>query len=422
MRCLAFIAVLIPFASPLWAEKLSLSVHADSAILMNADTGAILYEKNSRKLQYPASTTKIATAIYALKTKGDNLNVMITADQDAIGSISDQALKKSNYTKPAYWLQEGSSHMGIKRGEELSYRDLLYGLMVASADDAANVIAQHVGGTIPNFIKGMNEYVQKLGAKDTLFMNPHGLHHPKHQSTAYDLAIITIEAMKDPFFRELVSTIRYTRPKTNKQESTILLQTNRLIKKGTYYYPKAIGVKTGYYSLARHNLVAAAKDGDRTLIAVLLKSPERSDVFTDAIKMFEAAFSQPKVERVILKGGRQKFVLDLPKAAKPLQTYLPRDITLTYYPAEEPTVKCLLFWDTLTPPIKKDQRVGELRLTLPDNSILRIEPIYAFEDVPKVWLGGIFTLNAGMGWFLKLAAVLGVIFLLGALWLRRSSR
>ncbi len=408
------------FIFALNAEQLAISVHAESAILMNAETGAVLYEKNSRKLQFPASTTKIATAAYTLKVASEKLEDKISADQEAIASISEQAKKKSNYTLPPYWIEQGSTHMGIKKGEIFSLKDLLYGLMVASANDSANVIAQHVGGTIPDFMKGVNNYLQEIGAKDTVFMNPHGLHHPKHQTTAYDMAILAIDAMKDPLFRQIASTVHFTRPKTNKQEPTTLVQGNRLLKKGQYHYAKAIGIKTGYTSVAQHNLVAAAKDGDRTLVAVLLKNPEKGEMFKDAAKMFEAAFNQPKVERVLLPSGKQKFVLDIPGADKKLYTVLQKDISTTYYPAEEPKIKALLFWDNLTLPIKKDQRVGEIRMVYEDGSVLTAQPIYAAEEVNKAWLGGI--LEGGLvkwSWILKIGAVFAVFFLLGKLWMSR---
>lgn len=402
------------------AEQLAISVQAESAILMNADTGAILFEKNSKKLQFPASTTKIATAAYTLKVANDKLEDKVSADQESIASISEQAKKKSNYTLPPYWIEQGSTHMGIKKGEIFSLKDLLYGLMVSSANDSANVIAQHVGGTIPDFMKGVNAYLQEIGAKDTLFMNPHGLHHPKHQTTAHDMAILAIDAMKAPLFRQIVSTVHFTRPKTNKQEPTTLVQGNRLLKKGQYHYPKAIGVKTGYTSAAQHNLVAAAKDGDRTLVAVLLKNPEKGEMFKDAAKMFDTAFNQPKIERVLLHAGKQKFVLDIQGGDKKLQTNLLKDISMTYYPAEEPKIKALLFWDNLSLPIKKDQRVGELRLVYEDGSVWVTEPIYASEDVNKAWFGGIF--DGGVGkwsWLLKIGAVFTIFFLLGKLWISR---
>lgn len=383
-RLLVYCFILIPMVVS--AEKLALTVEAEAAILINADSGAILFEKNAHEPHYPASITKIATALYALQKVPDKMDVMIAADQDCVGTVKEEALRRSNYTLPPYLLIPGGSHIGIKRGEELSLRDLFFGLMVASGDDAANVIAKYVGGTIPQFMDDMNAYIQQLGLKETVFYNPHGLHHPKQLTTAYDMAMITREALKNPMFCELVSTVRYARPKTNKQESTMLVQTNRLLRKGQFYYPKAIGVKTGYYSLAGSTFVAAARDGDRTLIAVLLKAPERKDIFNGAKKMFEAAFSQPKVQRILLKQGPQKFTLDLPGAAKPVATYINEDLTLEYYPAEEPKVKCLIQWDKgVQLPIAKGQRLGDLVLQAEGGVVMRRVALHAQDEATMTW-------------------------------------
>ena len=409
--------------SYLSAEPLSLSVNAESAILMNADTGVILYEKNARSLQYPASITKIATAAYVLKIRGDQLDEILVADQDSVAAVTSEAKRRANYTLPAYWLEHGGTHIGIKKGEELSLRDLLFGMMVASGNDASNVIAQHIGKTIPVFMANLNTYVKELGCENTAFCNPHGLHHPKHQTTAYDMALITKEALKNPMFCKIVSSTQYTRPKTNKQESTTLVQTNRLLRKGKYYYPKAIGVKTGTTSQAYCTLVAAAKHNDRTLIAVVLKSKESEDRWLDSIKMFEAAFNQAKVQRVLLKKGSQKFTLDLPGAAKPIQTYIQKDVSIEYYPAEEPKVKCLLYWDSLTLPIAQKQRVGELRLQGSNGRIIQTVPLFAKEEVKSTWLFWFKNLFGGFPIlsFVKFGGVVMIFGLLCAFIFRRRA-
>jgi D-alanyl-D-alanine carboxypeptidase (penicillin-binding protein 5/6) len=378
--------VLLAFHQSLDAEGLSISVNAEAAILMNAENGTILYEKNAHTIHFPASITKIATAAYALKKKGGQLDTIVVAEQESIASISPEAKRRSNYTMPPYWVEQGSNHMGIKKGEELTLRDLLYGMMVTSANDAANVIAQHVGGTIPNFMTEVNAWLKEIGCEDTYFCNPHGLHHPKHQTTAYDMALMTREALKDPMFRQLVSTVRYTRPKTNKQESTTLVQSNRLLKPGPHYYPKAIGVKTGGTTMALRTFVAAAKQDDRTLISVVLRTKERFDIFTDTIKMFETAFNQPKVQRILLKAGPQKFALEFPGASIPVKTYIKDNLAIDYYPAEEPIMKCLLIWEKLKLPIVKDQRVGELSVEGSQGEIIKKVPLYAAEDVRPTWI------------------------------------
>lgn len=369
------------------ASQLNLEVSAHSAILMNAQTGAILFEKNSRQVLPPASITKVATAWYALKTNGERLDEIISARQEAIASVKEEAIRRSNYTLPPWWVEMGSSHIGIKRGEELSLRDLLYGMMLRSGNDAANVIAQYVGGSIPNFMEELNEELKRLGFQDTHFKNPHGLHHPKHVTTAYEMAQLTRMALQDPVFREIVRTVRYTRPQTNKNASTIMVQTNQLLKSGKHYYPKAIGVKTGYHSIAQNNLIAAAEYNGRVLIAVLMKCKERSDTFVDARRLFEAAFNQPKVERTLIQKGAQKYVLNLEGAAKPVKSRTEEEVKIQFYPAEQPVIKCRLCWDEdVITPIKKGRRIGELRLVDNNEKVLKRIPLYADEDVKSGWI------------------------------------
>ncbi|CRX37831.1 D-alanyl-D-alanine carboxypeptidase family protein [Estrella lausannensis] len=374
------------FPSFAYGGKLQVAVNAESAILINADTGAILYEKNADRPQYPASITKIATCLFALHALGNKLEDVVSAENDAIVTITKEAKRRSGYSIPAWWLEVNSSHIGIKKGEEMRLEDLLYGMMVSSGNDAANVIAQYVGGTIPSFLEEMNKYIKDLGCKTTTFYNPHGLHHPKHVTTARDMAIITREALQKEEFKTIVKTVRYTRPKTNKQQPTVLVQTNKLLRKGKFFYPKAIGVKTGYTSDAMNTLVAAAENDGRVLIAVLLKTKERDDLFKDAKKMFEVAFSQPKLEKVLIRSGAQKQKIKVPGGAKPLTALVEKDICLQFYPAEEPRLKCLLHLDEkLKAPIHKGELIGEIRLVNDEERVVKTYPVLAHEDVPETW-------------------------------------
>lgn len=404
------------------ASQLSVDLTSESAILINMDNGKILFEKEARRKQFPASITKIATAIYALKNMNGSLDRVISADQDSVASISEEAKRKSNYTFPSHWIEFGSSHMGIKLGEELSLRELFYGLMVVSANDAANLIAKTICGSQSKFIEGMNAYVKSLGCKDTFFTNAHGLHHPKQETTAYDMAIITIDALKHPFFRELVATSSRDRPKTNKQEKVIQLQHNRLLRKGEFFYPKAIGVKNGRTSHSETTLVAAAKDKDRTLIAVLLKSKEKNGVYKDAINLFEAAFQEAKVEKVFIKAGEQKYVLNLKEAEKPITTYATEEIRLDYFPAEEPVFKGFIEWVKLSLPIKKGEKVGTFYVES-DGILAKKIDLYASDNIQgtvlfrlkKILL--IFTQST----YSKILMVF-LLFFLTALFFQRRSR
>lgn len=393
-RIVGLIFILMSIDYSLFAEPLAVNVKAQSAILVNARTKAILFEKNAHAKQFPASITKIATAAYALQLKPNHLDHLVSAEQESIASISEDAKRRANYSYPPYWIEIGSSHIGIKKGEELTFRDLLYGMLIATANDASNVIAQYTAGSIPKFMEGLNQYIQQLGCKDTFFLNPHGLHHPKHQTTAYDMAMISVEALKNPTIREIVKTVRYIRPKTNKQEPTVLLQTNRLLRSGDFYYSKAIGVKTGKTSQANNTFIAAAQEGDRTLIAVLLNVKDRDDIFKDAIRLFEAAFNQPKVERILVRSGQQKYLLQLEGANKPIKTFAKESAAISYYPAEEPKIKAYLKWDKCILPVKRGEKVGKLILANEDGTEIKSLALYAEENVHgsmlhriKKWLG-----------------------------------
>lgn len=411
--------VLLSLTCQLWAVPLKVNVNSEAAILMNAESGAILYEKNARKLYSPASTTKVATALYALKLKGDRLNEMLTAEQEDLATVSEEEKRKVNYTMPAYWLVKDGTHIGLKKGESMSFLDMLYGMMLESGNDASNVIARYVGGTIPNFMTGLNAYLKEIKCQNTTFYNPHGLFHPKHQSTACDMALMTKEALKSPVFCKVIATVRYPRPITNKQQQpSVFVQHNKLLKPGLYYYPKAIGVKTGYHSKAQHTLIAAARQDQRTLIAVLLKAKEKGEVYKDAIQLFETAFSQQKVDHLLLPAGPQKFQLQLEGGKEPATTYLKEDLVISYFPAEEPPYKSYLHWNELVPPIHKDQLVGEVKVIQPETGkLLASAPLFSQNEVQetwRVWIGR----QMSLGYIVALCAMLvPVVFFMRRLFL-----
>jgi D-alanyl-D-alanine carboxypeptidase (penicillin-binding protein 5/6) len=353
--------LLLSFCSSIAYANLNIYIQSPSAILINAETGKILYEKKAHKPLFPASITKIATALYALQRGPLKLDKMIKADQDSIGAISSKAKEKSGYQKPAYWLEFGGTHMGIKRGEVLSLKDLFFGMMVISANDAANLIAKEISGSVPDFVTELNAYLKTLGCENTYFMNPHGLHHPDHVTSAYDMALITQEAMKYPFFQEIASTVSYKRPKTNKQEPAMMAQSNRLIRSGKYYYEPTILGKTGYHSLARHTLVAVAERNGRKLIAVVMNAPKAKDKYKDIKTLFEAAFQEQKMEMELVQSGPIEIQRDIDSASPSiLKVYIKKPCILEYYPSEKPTVDVNVNWVPLDLPIRKNQNVGTL--------------------------------------------------------------
>ena len=250
---LAFLFLCMILFSSLGARPLETEVSARAAILINESTGAILYEKNSKVPLEPASVTKVATALYVLDVLGEKLDQMATVSADA---MQMKPQRPGDY--PSYWLEYDGTKMGIQRGEILSLEALMHGLMMKSGNDAANTIAELVSGSIPQFISELNEYV-RLGCFDTRFLNPHGLSHPEHVTTAYDLSLIMKKAFQIPKFRELISKESFVLPKTNKRPKTEITTSNPFIKPGPHYYPKAIGGKTGFHSKAQNAFAVAAE-------------------------------------------------------------------------------------------------------------------------------------------------------------------
>lgn len=397
------------------SASLSVNPHSEVALLVNADTGAVLYERKAHELCYPASITKIATALYAAKLQKD-WDEIIEVPGDAIGSISPSAKKKANYKKPGYWIEVGGTHIGLKKGEKMSFADLMAALMVASANDAANVIAYHCGhGNIDRFTEDMNRYLKKLGCKNTHFCNPHGLFMPTHQTTAADMAIITRAYMKEARLRELAACSTYTIEPTNKQERRVLPNSNKLIRKGSQYYPKAIGLKTGYTSDAQHTLVAAAKEKDRVLIAVLMRCEDKSDTFVDARTLFDKAFEEKPVTRTLLTKGKKAVKKKLEGASALLEAVAPHDVRLTYFPAEEPQLYEHLAWHKdLKPEIAAGQEVATVTWVNAEGYALAEARLVADSDVER----GFFHKSYSLLIFGAVLLLLAPIFW----WRRRRSR
>lgn len=254
---LALFALLLFIPSTAQADNLT--INAGASILIEASTGKVLMGENLHTQLPMASTTKIMTALVALENAG--IMDMVTVTSEAYG-------------------MEGSS-IYLNLGEKISLKDLLYGLMLASGNDAAVAIAVHVGGSVEGFAQMMNERARSLGLVNTNFVTPNGLHDDAHYTSAYDLAYITAAAMENPFFREIVST-QYYRTQTGDTVRTFRNK-NRTLSQ----YEGCCGVKTGYTKKAGTCLVFAAERDGMLLIGVLLNAPSR---FDDAIAMLNYGF------------------------------------------------------------------------------------------------------------------------------------
>ena len=366
------------------AEPLRCEIMAPIAILINAENGKVLFEKNGSQVCHPASMTKLATAFYAMHKRKD-LDQLITASADAVGSVSMQVRRNSG-KHPSYRLEFGGKHVGIKAGEQLDLKSLLYAVMVASGNDASNVLAESVSGSVSQFMEELNPFLRAIGCKHTYFTNPHGLPDHKHVTTAYDLALMARFARKNPVFKEIVMTTRYERPQTNKQGPSWLVQTNGLLKPGKYYYPYATGIKTGYTEQAGFNLVASAQKGDRDLIAVICNCNEIAKRYRTAVQLFEAAFNEQKQIRKLLSQEHDLFHKQLEGARDTLHASLSEDLTVSFYPSEEKDFHPKVRWYPLELPIKAGYEVGCVQLFDEQGVFEKMVPLIASKNVDPTFM------------------------------------
>lgn len=252
----------------------AVSVNAQSAILMEQDSGRILFEKDAYTKRRIASITKIMTAILAVES----------GKMEQTVKVSEQATRT-----------EGSS-LYLKPGEKIKLKDLVYGLMLRSGNDGAVAIADAVGGSVEGFVYLMNQRAKEIGMLNTHFANPHGLDDSNnHYSTAYDMALLTRYAMKNKQYRKIVATKQYRAPNPTEDWDRIWKNKNRLLSKYRY----CTGGKTGFTKLAKRTLVTTASKGDLSLIAVTLND---SDDWNDHITMYENGFKNYDLAQVLPKG------------------------------------------------------------------------------------------------------------------------
>lgn len=356
------ILILLKIPTPVYATEetnnFNMDIGSSACILIESKTGNILYQKDAYTKYYPASTTKIMTALLTLENVSD-LKEVATVSYDSV------------FTVPA-----GYSTDLLKVGEELTIEDLLYALLVKSSNEAANVLAEYVSGNVESFATMMNTRAIELGCKNTHFVNPNGVHNEDHYTTAYDLSLIAKEAMKNETFRKMVSTASYTLPSTNKYDriDRNLITTNDIIRKSSkYYYEYAIGIKTGYTTPAKNCLVAGANKDGVELIAVLLhadklNSNRESVRDLDAKNLFNYIYNNFSEKIVINKEGVVNTikVKNATSKTKNLQLVAENEIKALVTndklkTAENPDISLN---DNIKAPIKKGEVLGTLKYTV----------------------------------------------------------
>lgn len=246
------------------------AVSAESAILMDIDTGSILYAKNIHKKSYPASTTKLLTCLIAVEQ--GNLDDMVSFSDTAIFSVPTDGSK-----------------IGMDVGESITLEQSLYGILVGSANEVANAVGEYISGSLEEFINLMNERAAQLGCTDSHFMNTNGLHDDNHYTSAYDLALISAAFFQNDMLCKIGNTDRYEFTATATQPDDFILKNKHRLITGEDPYDGILGGKTGYTDQARQTLVTCAEQNGMRLVCVVFKEESPSQ-FTDTIELFDYGF------------------------------------------------------------------------------------------------------------------------------------
>ncbi len=353
-----------PTPAPVVESEIAKSMVAPkckAAVLLDDDTGEILYDFNSHVQNYPASITKVMTAFLTLEAveRGElGLERVITASESY-----------------GYDLIPGGSTQNIKPGEELTVHELLYCALVPSANEACNILAETVAGSGPKFVELMNARAQELGMVDTHFVNAHGLPDPNHYTTAYDLALLVREAMKNATFREIVATKTHTVPATNLSPKRVFGNTNALISASHfdgYLYSKAVGVKTGSTSAAGQCLASAAVDDDKLLICVVLgaENVENEDgaitrnSFAESKRLLQWGFdSFKRVQLIDMKAPVKEIPVTLSAEATVIPLKPQEGLEATLFKDMDPDAfqrDITVYYESVEAPVTAGQILGEM--------------------------------------------------------------
>ncbi len=353
-----------------FADNLNLS--GEGAILIDGETGQILYEKNSHMQLQPASTTKIMTGILAIEN--GNMDDIATIDQEIVN------------------LTDGS-HIALEPDEQIRFEDLLNALLIESANDAALAIAKHISGSIDEFVKLMNTKAKEIGALNTNFVNPNGLTADNHVTTAYDLSLMAKYAMENDAFRKIVCNYTYTIPVTNKKSETrylksankLLYSTQKINVDGKIVpikYEGINGVKTGYTVAAQNCLVASAERGNQKLIAVSLKANGR-EVYSDIHKLLNYGFNNYEKVNIAFK---DQFIdnINIIDGQNPSVAGILKDNLSVSLPkgSIDKIDKKVFIDENIEAPIKKGQALGKVEYYL-QGQLLGQSDIISTIDVEK---------------------------------------
>ncbi|MBO8126406.1 MAG: D-alanyl-D-alanine carboxypeptidase [Firmicutes bacterium] len=356
------IVVLVVLIASVPCASAGLPIKAKSAILIEAQTGEVLYEHNPDEKLPIASVTKIMTLVLALEALNEG---KVSMDDVVVGSYLAKSM--------------GGTQIWLEEGEQMSFRDMLYAVAVGSANDCAVAIGEYLGGSFDAFVEHMNRKAQELGMVNTHYANPTGLDAPDHYSTARDIAILSRYAVQLPLFLDLVSTWEYWVRQDTPQE-VWLTSFNKLLKQ----YPGCDGIKTGYTSTAGYCLSATAKRNGLRLIAVALGSSTRDDRNNTIKALLDYGFQMYKAEKLVSQGesfGRLPVILGVTDSVELVSCSELR------YPVKKGTeltlTKKVNLPETVTAPIAKDQVIGEVVFTDRSGKVVAKTEIVAAESIER---------------------------------------
>jgi D-alanyl-D-alanine carboxypeptidase (penicillin-binding protein 5/6) len=399
---------------PAYAEvdpELGFEVNSQAVYLVNNESGIVIYQKNAQERMYPASLTKIVTAIVAIENCQDLENTMVTAPSYIFDELYTQNV----------------SHADIRHGETLSMLDLLYAMMLRSACEAASIVADYIGnGSIETFVQMMNDTAKRIGvSENTHFVNPHGLHNDEQYTTAEDMYLITKYAMNIPIFAQIATTNKYTMAATNKHsEARTIYHTNTMMDEnrgGSFYYPYIAGIKTGTTDQSGRNLVSTATKDAYSYTLVTMKAPMYYDngdtisdnlAYVDAKQLYNWAFDKWAVRNVVKTSTV--------KGQVPVELCSEKDV-ISVFP--ETDVDRLLRKDidlsalqeiktldeTVDAPVEAGQVLGTLEVKLNDETIAKVNLVAGETLERSEWL---FFLRKLKGVFTSVWFKLAVAFVL----------
>lgn len=345
--------LIILFSSLINVNTSAVPVSADnssSEIVMEVSSGRILYQNNAYAKKYMASTTKILTAICIIENC--NLDEIVTVTSKTTGI-------------------EGSS-IYLEAGEKLSVKDLLFGLMLRSGNDCAETLALYCSGSKEKFAELMNETAKRIGATNSNFTNPHGLPDDNHYTTAYDLALISAYSIKNPVFKEIVSTKSVKIPFTTHEYDRILVNKNKILKD----LDGATGIKTGYTKKAGRCFVASCERNGMELVCVLLNCPP---MFERSKELLNNKFEEYKLYKIFESDNIIDF-LNIAESDKTCGVYIKKDITLPLTDAEYKNLRVVMDYpEFLEKGMKKDAEIGSIKI-YSKNSLLFQEKVYTISS------------------------------------------